>query len=107
MRHNGRMTERVDLTNDFPAGATSIHAAITSRARLVILREVLHSPGITATELEERLDLSLPMIRDSIRKLRELGYVLDDPQPGRQSHLIADRAKVTRDWSEMLATLIG
>lgn len=104
---NRDMPERVDIDAAFSPEALRFHDAITSKSRLAILRLVMQDPGITVPEIEEQLSLSMPMIRDSVRHLRELGYLAPEKEAVRPLRFTADRQRVGQDFAALFLALTG
>ena len=107
MPENGDMPERADVTAEFPANALRFHDAITAHSRLGILRVLLAEPGATVQRIEERLDLSMPMIRDGVKQLRDLGYIEAENPGGRPLRYVADRSRIGQDFAALFLTLLG
>lgn len=108
VHENRDMPQRVSVESEFSDEALRFHDAITSKSRLVILRCIAKEPGITVPELEERLELSLPMIYNSLKHLRELGYVknVKSPNDARVQQLYINRQQLGADFARLFLAIL-
>lgn len=102
------MPERVSAESEFSEPALRFHDAVTSRARLIVVKTIAKHPGITVNQLNEALELSQPAISLSLKHLRELGYIQSQKstEDGRVSHLFVNRSKLGTDFAHLFLELL-
>lgn len=108
---NGTMPSRRERAADMPTAADRAFHALSSRARVEVLRFLISNSDQARPEIAEATGLSAPTVRIALEDLERLGYLTASAAPGerhgRRVTYSASASKLAEDHQALAAYIFG